>query len=75
MIDELFIRLEEISKEGASVVVKIDGERWGTSSPLPYTVLILGGRLSAEKYFRKDSNSLLDAIEEGIRYYYEKLKI
>lgn len=43
MIDELFVRLEALSKEGASIVVKLDGERWNNSPALPFTVLILGG--------------------------------
>jgi hypothetical protein len=66
---ELFFELEKISKEGASVIVKIDGERWNASPAHPYTVMIFGGRLTHETSFKIDSDNLSEAIQAGITYY------
>lgn len=70
-MNELFSRLEAISKEGASVIVKIDGERWNISPSLPFTVVIFGGCLAQKLPFRMDSDNLNEAIEAGINYYNE----
>lgn len=68
-MNELFSKLEAISKDGASVIVKIDGERWSDEPSLPFTVLIFGGPLSNETSFKINSDNLKEAIEEGIIYY------
>ncbi|QBH95502.1 hypothetical protein EKN56_03215 [Limnobaculum zhutongyuii] len=68
-MNELFSKLEAISKDGASVIVKIDGERWSDEPSRPFTVLIFGGPLTNETSFRIDSDNLKEAIEEGIAYY------
>jgi hypothetical protein len=66
---ELFFELEKISKEGASVIVKIYGDLWNVSPAQPYTVMIFGGRLTRETSFRIDSDNLGEAIQAGITYY------
>lgn len=68
-MNKLFSELQAISKEGSSVVVKIDGERWSNIPPSPFTVLIFGGRLITP--FRMDSDNLVKAIETGILFYKE----
>ena len=71
-LETLFCELDKISKEGSSVVVKLDGERWGNLPSLPITVLIFGGRLSEQELFRIDSDDLIGAIQKGIDYYKTK---
>lgn len=67
-VSRLFLELEEISRKGVSVVVKIDGERWGDPCPKPFTVMVFGGAFKAENSFKIDSDSLEEALIAGIEH-------
>src|SRR5689334_22148412 len=60
--------MDVIAKEGATVVVKFDGERTADR----YTVIISGGRLGAD-FYRGDSDDLSNSLEGGIRHYDAKV--
>ena len=64
-LDSLFIELNAIARDGASVIVKLDGAR---TAELFYSVVISGGNLK-EDYFRKDGGDLIPLIQEGVDYY------
>jgi hypothetical protein len=61
----LLAGLDAIGREGANVVVKIDGGRPDGSF---YTVVISGGRLE-EEFFRKDSGDLAALLQEAVEFY------
>jgi len=68
MIDSHLPKLEAIAKQGATVVVKLDGPRARNDANL-YTVMINGGNLGKEDYFRKDGNDLDRLIRDAISFY------
>lgn len=69
MLDEFMADLEAIAESGASVVLKIDGGRKGDFPHLSYTVVVSGGKLTPDGFFRKDSADLRATIQEAIQYY------
>jgi len=68
MIDTHFAELEAIAREGATVIVKIDGAR-SRHDPNIYTLMINGGGLGKEDYFRKDGKEVDKLIKEAISFY------
>lgn len=56
----LMAELDEFSKDGAIVLVKIDGER----SKNRFTVMIREGRMG-DDYFRKDGDNLVGLLQEA----------
>ena len=65
-----FSILEKIKKNGAVVVVKLDGQRTGEEDTGSYTVVISGGVLG-ENFIRIDDESLENALTRSIRAYVE----
>ena len=68
-ISALFSELNEIAKDGAIVVVKIDGVRVVANEPDIFTVMVSGGLLDSEDFFRKDSGDLIEAMQSAIAFY------
>jgi hypothetical protein len=66
--------LETISQSGAVCVIKIDGERLVQGSRNIYTVIISGGRLGEDDFFRLDGDNLDQLISKGVVYYEERLE-
>jgi hypothetical protein len=62
-IDEL----ETIARDGAVLVLKIDGGRKGDANV--FTVVLSGGRLTAEEFFRMDGEDLTKLIDRAIEFY------
>ncbi|HEX9985079.1 MAG TPA: hypothetical protein VGF69_17600 [Thermoanaerobaculia bacterium] len=60
--------VEVIAAEGATAIVKLDGER-GTNR---YTVIISGGRLGVD-FYRGDGDDLRKLLEEAVVFYDEKV--
>lgn len=60
--------LDVIAKEGATVVVKLDGERTDDR----YTVIVSGGPLGAD-FYRGDGDDLSKLLEAGIGHYDAKV--
>lgn len=54
--------LEKMANEGATVVLKIDGQRNSPDDNGRYTVIVSGGPLGSEDFFRTDTHLL----EEGV---------
>jgi hypothetical protein len=69
--DATWNALGAMAKEGAVVLIKIDGERIHPADRGKYTVLISGGPLG-DDYFRKDTDILEEGLSEAIVYYAEK---
>ena len=69
--DAVWDVLEEMASEGATVVVKIDGQRNGPDDNGRYTVLVSGGPLG-EDFFRRDTRVLEEGLAEAIVHYAEK---
>ena len=66
----LLAAMEQIGREGATAVVKIDGGRPDGSL---YSVVISGGRLG-EDFFRKDSGDLPALLQEAIEFYMTRVR-
>jgi hypothetical protein len=62
-------QLEAVAKAGAVVVLKMDGQRVSEGDAKFYTLMISGGELGPDDFFRLDGQSLSDLIHEGLRYY------
>jgi hypothetical protein len=60
--------LEVIANEGATAIVKMDGER----STNRYTVIISGGKLGTDSY-RGDGDDLRTLLEEAVARYDRKV--
>jgi hypothetical protein len=69
--DAVWTAFEEMSKEGATVVIKIDGQRTSPEDNGRYTVLVSGGPLG-EEFFRLDTSVLEDGLAKAILFYAEK---
>lgn len=72
MIDAFFNDLQEIANEGAVVVVKLDGLRKTDGDPKMFSLVISGGRLKDDDFFRKDSADFVSLLEDGIGFYRSK---
>lgn len=57
--------IEAIAKDGASVIIKLDGQR---SEDKFYSVILSGGKLN-DGFFRKDGSELNFLLKELIEYY------
>lgn len=66
--DAVWSAFETMAKEGAVVLIKIDGERKQPGDNGRYTVLVSGGPLG-DDYFRKDTHTLEEGLSEAILYY------
>jgi hypothetical protein len=58
-----------IAREGATVVVKADGERAGFAL---FTVVVSGGRLG-DDFFRRDASDLDGLLDAAIRFYCDRV--
>jgi hypothetical protein len=63
-LGSLLAVLDAIGKDGASALLKVDGER----QKAVYTVVISGGRLG-EAFFRKDADDVHALLREAIDFY------
>ena len=70
--DAVWKALEEMANEGATVLVKIDGQRTGPDDNGRYTVLVSGGPLGSEDFFRTDTHALEEGLSKAILYYADK---
>lgn len=70
--DAVWKALEAMANEGATVIVKIDGERTSPNDTGRYTVLISGGPLASDEYFRTDTQVLEEGLAKAILYYAQK---
>jgi hypothetical protein len=61
--------LEAIAQDGAVIVLKIDGERKGDANI--FTVVLSGGRLKSEDFFRMDGGDLSSLIDSALKFYEE----
>lgn len=66
---EKLAALTVMAQEGATIVVKADGQRAKTAM---FTVVVSGGPLR-EEYFHKDSPDLGSLLEESVRFYGERV--
>jgi hypothetical protein len=62
-IDEL----QTLAQHGVVIVIKIDGER--KSHADIFTVVLSGGQLRPDDFFRKDGNDLSSLIDCAIGFY------
>lgn len=69
--DPMWAVFEEMSREGATVVIKIDGQRTGTEDNGRYTVLVSGGPLG-ENFFRLDTPVLEEGLAKAVLFYAER---
>lgn len=60
-IDAVLPLLERIMKEGATVLIKLDGERRPEAGEHPYTALVQGGPLGND-FYRTDAPTLEEAV-------------
>lgn len=63
--------LERMASDGASVVIKIDGQRIPGKDSGRYTIVISGGELK-EDFCRFDTETLDEALVRGILFYAER---
>lgn len=68
-MEKLIQALEEISKQGNSVIVKIDAERWADPLPKPYTVIVFGENFPPGESYRFDSEDFSTAVNSAISYF------
>lgn len=64
-----FLKIEEIAKEGAVVVVKIDGARCLSGNHDIYTVVLSGGGLGADSFFRMDGDDIDFLLQSALDFY------
>ena len=70
-LNKLFSKLEEISKDGYSVIIKIDSERWADFPPAPYTTIMFS---PSGNNFKMDSSNVIEGIKSCIDYYENNMK-
>ncbi len=59
---------EQMANEGATVVIKIDGQRKSADDNGQYTLIVSGGPLN-DNFFRSDCDDLDDALSQAILHY------
>lgn len=59
---------EQMANEGATVVIKIDGQRKFVDDNGKYTVIVSGGPLNDE-FFRSDCHDLDEGLSQAILHY------
>jgi hypothetical protein len=62
--------LKRIAQDGAVMVLKIDGER--KDDPDIFTVVLSGGKLRPDDFFRMDGGSLSGLIDRALKFYEER---
>lgn len=62
--------LEALAKDGAIVVLKIDGERKNNHDM--FTVVLSGGRLRPDDFFRMDGSNFSSLIDAALNFYNER---
>ena len=67
--EELIKRAHQYADEGAVVTVKIDGERILAGFPTIYTVVISGGKLSRDDFYRSDGEDLAQLVRGALDHY------
>jgi hypothetical protein len=70
--DAIWPAFERMALEGATVLVKIDGQRTGDDDNGLYTVLVSGGRLGDE-FFRMDTPDLDVGCARAVIFYAENV--
>jgi hypothetical protein len=68
-----FSALQAIAQEGAVVIVKIDGERIVAGIPEIYTVMVSGGALARDDYYRGDGSHVTELMAKALSYYRSKV--
>jgi uncharacterized Zn finger protein len=68
-METLIKRARQYAEEGAVVTVKIDGERILAGIPTIYTVVISGGKLSREDFYRCDGEDIADLVQGALDHY------
>ena len=69
--DPVWPVFEKMANEGATVVVKIDGERSPPADTGRYTVVVSGGPLK-DDFFRTDTAVLEEGLARAILHYAER---
>ncbi|WNL45650.1 hypothetical protein RKE25_19905 [Dyella sp. BiH032] len=69
VFDALIRRVHQCAEDGAVVTVKIDGERMLAGVPAVYTVVISGGRLSRDDFYRRDGRDIAELVQGALDYY------
>lgn len=64
-----FSMLQALAQEGAVVIVKIDGERMLAGIAEIYTVVVSGGALAHDDYFRADGSDMAELMEKALSHY------
>jgi hypothetical protein len=64
-----FSELESIARSGAIAVLKIDGLRILAENPNVYTIILSGGELDPEEFFRMDGENIEELIEMAVNFY------
>jgi hypothetical protein len=59
--------LRALAQDGAVVILKIDGER--KDCPDIFTVVLSGGRLCSDDFFRMDGSDISTLIDSVINFY------
>jgi hypothetical protein len=59
--------LEALAQDGVVIVLKIDGERKNSADI--FTVVLSGGHLNPEDFFRMDGRDLSALIDNAISFY------
>jgi len=72
MISNQIEELESIAKSGATIVIKMDGSRFSDGDAKLYTLMVSGGGLGADDFFRLDGEGLSDLISAELQYYSER---
>jgi len=69
MDEKALSEIDSIVKSGAVFIVKIDGARWLSSDKNIYTVILSGGALDRDSFFRCDGDDLSLLIESALDFY------
>ncbi len=68
-IEALMKRAYQYAGEGAAVTVKIDGERILAGIPTIYTVVISGGKLRSDDFYRCDGQDIAELVQGALDHY------
>ncbi|MEM9446785.1 MAG: hypothetical protein AAGA18_15695 [Verrucomicrobiota bacterium] len=69
-LSKYFSAFNKISEEGSSVVIKTDGAR---AAKEKFTVVISGGELGDDIFFRNDGESLQELMSDAIVFYNDEV--
>lgn len=65
---EVWDAFEKMADEGATVVIKIDGQRKSVEDSGRYTLIVSGGPLN-EDFFRTDCSDLDEGLAQAVLHY------